>query len=153
MNYSAQYHVFPATFHVTSRKVEYLWDSVRWIPVVLDYVMEVHAGLISKYEHVTAVKTQAPVIVIFIEWQKRVPLPPPQSCDNTTILHMCPTFMQYTNIPTFQAAYYNYNVFQDTESRYFKFRVFYVSSSSVVTILINLFRKQIVRRSVIFFLP
>ena len=28
MKYSAQYHVSPATFHVISRKVEYLWDSV-----------------------------------------------------------------------------------------------------------------------------
>ena len=28
MNYSAEYHVFPATFHVISRKVDYLWDSV-----------------------------------------------------------------------------------------------------------------------------
>ena len=27
MNYSAQYHVVPATFHVISRKVDYLWDS------------------------------------------------------------------------------------------------------------------------------
>ena len=25
--YSAEYHVFPATFHVLSRKVGYLWDS------------------------------------------------------------------------------------------------------------------------------
>ena len=29
MKYSAQYHVFPATFHVISRKIEYLWDSVE----------------------------------------------------------------------------------------------------------------------------
>ena len=28
MTFSAQYHVFPATFHVISRKVDYLWDSV-----------------------------------------------------------------------------------------------------------------------------
>ena len=27
MNYSEQYHVFAATFHVISRKVDYLWDS------------------------------------------------------------------------------------------------------------------------------
>ena len=26
MNYSAYYHVFPTTFHVISRKVDYLWD-------------------------------------------------------------------------------------------------------------------------------
>ena len=26
--YSAKYHVFPATFHVISRKSDYLWDSV-----------------------------------------------------------------------------------------------------------------------------
>ena len=28
MNYSAWYHVFPATFHVISQKVNYLWESV-----------------------------------------------------------------------------------------------------------------------------
>ena len=28
MKCSALYHVFPATFHVISRKVDYLWDSV-----------------------------------------------------------------------------------------------------------------------------
>ena len=28
MNYSAKYQVFPATFHVISRKVDYLCDSV-----------------------------------------------------------------------------------------------------------------------------
>ena len=28
MKYSAQYLVFPATFHVISRKIDYLWDSV-----------------------------------------------------------------------------------------------------------------------------
>ena len=27
MKYSAQYHVFPATFHVISRKINYLWNS------------------------------------------------------------------------------------------------------------------------------
>ena len=31
--YSAKYHVFPDTFHVISRKVDYLWDSVD-IPAV-----------------------------------------------------------------------------------------------------------------------
>ena len=30
MNYSKQYHVFPATFHVISRKVDYLC-IIRWI--------------------------------------------------------------------------------------------------------------------------
>ena len=29
MNYSAYYHVFPATFHVIPRKVDYFWDSVQ----------------------------------------------------------------------------------------------------------------------------
>ena len=29
MNYSAQYHVVPATFHVITWKVDYLWDSVH----------------------------------------------------------------------------------------------------------------------------
>ena len=28
MKYSAEYHVFPASFQVISRKVDYLWDSV-----------------------------------------------------------------------------------------------------------------------------
>ena len=28
MTYSAQYHVFPTSFHVTSRKIDFLWDSV-----------------------------------------------------------------------------------------------------------------------------
>ena len=28
MNYSAYFHVFPATFHVISRKIDNLWDSV-----------------------------------------------------------------------------------------------------------------------------
>ena len=28
MKYSAQYHVFSATFHVISRKIDFLWDSV-----------------------------------------------------------------------------------------------------------------------------
>ena len=28
MIYSALYHVFPATFHVISRTVDFLWDSV-----------------------------------------------------------------------------------------------------------------------------
>ena len=28
LKYSAQYHVFPATFHVKSRKIDFLWDSV-----------------------------------------------------------------------------------------------------------------------------
>ena len=27
MKYSAWYHVFPATFHVLSRKIDFLWDS------------------------------------------------------------------------------------------------------------------------------
>ena len=27
-----QYHVFPATFHVLSWKINYLWDSVCWRP-------------------------------------------------------------------------------------------------------------------------
>ena len=33
MKFSAQYHVFPATFHVISRKIDFLWDSLagrRW---------------------------------------------------------------------------------------------------------------------------
>ena len=29
MKYSAVYHVFPATFHVISRKIDFLWNSVR----------------------------------------------------------------------------------------------------------------------------
>ena len=29
MKYSAQYLVFPASFHVISRKIDYRWDSVR----------------------------------------------------------------------------------------------------------------------------
>ena len=29
MNFSALYHVFPATFHVISRKVDYLWASAE----------------------------------------------------------------------------------------------------------------------------
>ena len=28
MNYSPEYHVFPATFHDISRKINFLWDSV-----------------------------------------------------------------------------------------------------------------------------
>ena len=28
MKYSAQYHVFPSTFHVLSRKIDFLWDIV-----------------------------------------------------------------------------------------------------------------------------
>ena len=28
MNYSVKYHVIPTTFHVISRKIAYLWDSV-----------------------------------------------------------------------------------------------------------------------------
>ena len=28
MKYSEEYHDFPATFHVISRKVDFLWDSV-----------------------------------------------------------------------------------------------------------------------------
>ena len=28
MKYSAEYHVFHATFHVISRKVDFHWDSV-----------------------------------------------------------------------------------------------------------------------------
>ena len=28
MKYSVYYHVFPATFHVISRKIDFLWDSV-----------------------------------------------------------------------------------------------------------------------------
>ena len=30
MNYSAQYQVLPATYHVISRKADQLWDSVNW---------------------------------------------------------------------------------------------------------------------------
>ena len=29
MKYSAQYHVFPSSFHVLSRKIDFLWDSVQ----------------------------------------------------------------------------------------------------------------------------
>ena len=29
MKNSAVYHVFPATFHVISRKIDFLWDSVH----------------------------------------------------------------------------------------------------------------------------
>ena len=29
MKYSAQYLVFPATFHFISRKIDFLWDSVK----------------------------------------------------------------------------------------------------------------------------
>ena len=29
MKYSVQYHVVPATFHVISWKVDFLWDSIR----------------------------------------------------------------------------------------------------------------------------
>ena len=31
MKYSALYHGFPATFHVISRKIDFLWDSVYCI--------------------------------------------------------------------------------------------------------------------------
>ena len=31
MKYTAYYrHVFPATTHVLSRKIDFLWDSVQW---------------------------------------------------------------------------------------------------------------------------
>ena len=32
MNYSAQYHVVPATFHVIARIFDFLWDSDIWTP-------------------------------------------------------------------------------------------------------------------------
>ena len=35
MKYSAQYHVFPASFHVTSRKVDFFWDSAPNVIVSL----------------------------------------------------------------------------------------------------------------------
>ena len=31
MKYSAQYHVFPATFDAISWKINYLWDSVYFL--------------------------------------------------------------------------------------------------------------------------
>ena len=35
MKYSALYLVFPATFHVISRKINYPWDSVQCTYIVL----------------------------------------------------------------------------------------------------------------------
>ena len=34
MKYSVKYHVFPDTFQVISRKVDYLWDSVPHVDCV-----------------------------------------------------------------------------------------------------------------------
>ena len=43
MKYSAWYHVFPATFHVLSRKIDFLWDSEHYpfpeVHVVLRYCL------------------------------------------------------------------------------------------------------------------
>ena len=31
MEYSAQYHVFSATFHVRSQKIDFLWDTILYL--------------------------------------------------------------------------------------------------------------------------
>ena len=42
MKYSTQYYIFPATFHVISRKNDYLWDSVKQAPSCPKWSLQIY---------------------------------------------------------------------------------------------------------------
>ena len=53
---STYYHVFPATFHVILRKVDYLWDSVHCTVVNPKKTSPLSAGLKNVCKHIFFMK-------------------------------------------------------------------------------------------------